>query len=256
MDNFKKLVYSLKDEVSALQKKVGELEGRPAKTTGVHYVAPSMECGIHPMDDYDTWRFGVKKNTFNPNTPHPYPTYEYFITNATKELIDILLNTNRIYQLDLSGLYVASENGPLDGAENNYRIYRNGGGCRQELETSTPTLKKMRDLLDSKIWEFTYENNFKRIIEINLENNYKIPPHVSCYISPDPESYNISYKIKDITTKHFIIEISYGVYNNAQTYNLLTNNTFWPIIPDTTQLHWQASGIIEDKIANPFEPFE
>jgi hypothetical protein len=261
MDNFKKLVYSLKDEVSALQKKVGELEGRPAKTTGVHYVAPSMECGIHPMDDYDTWRFAVHKNIIPPNTPHPHPpTYEYFLTNPTKELNDIVCEI--INNSKLNRIRICSENGPLDGIENNYRLV--GTSMNSSAYYVDFTSKTLRELLDSKIWEFTIINisdrqaQFKRIIEINLENNYKIPPHISCYISPSPEIYNISYKIKDITTKKFIIEISYGAIDkpNHDWCEIILNKKFPPIIPDTTQLHWQASGIIEDKIANPFEPFE
>jgi hypothetical protein len=257
MENFKKVVYNLKEEVVALQKRIDVLEGRPSLETNsaIHYVSSNMESGIHPLDDFDTWRFACRENV-----PYPNPSninirkYTLYILNPTLEFIE----TFDILKKNYPYIEFNSNATCIDNIQDDYSIVASNGGSYGSIPQIYE--KDLRKLLDSKVWEINKIDNakntlprFKRTIEIDFKNKYKIPPHISCYVLSDPEKYNISYRIKDITSNKVIIELFYAneYYSNFQNVNdyfntIKANKTFEPIIPETTTLHWQVSGIIEE----------
>lgn len=258
MESFKKLVYSLKETVETLQKKVMQLEGRPTTLSlpsGVQYTSESMDAGVYPLDDYDTFRFVFEKDGNK---------YIYYLLNPCEELLELIEETTKIHiNCAVTNFRICSEYGP-ETVESDYEIlYTVRNGNYDTIQTLKN--RRIREILDSKVWEIKPRSEgvrFYRTIRFDFGNTYKIPPHVSCYITEDPEKYNIVCRRKDITTKHVVIQIEYGqeqfnsqlqaaqlsnITNSYKTHikhNGLPDDT---TLPSSMQLHWQVNGIVEKK---------
>lgn len=259
MESFKKLVYSLKETVEKLQQRIMQLEGRPSSSSlgsGVQYASESMVAGVYPLDDYDTFRF-----VFEPNGSK----YTYYLLNPSEELLELIEESAKTHvNCEITNFRICSDNGP-ETADTEYEILYNVRNGSYISQVSPVRHRKIKEILDSKVWEIKPRSEgtrFYRTIRFDFDKTYTIPPHVSCYITEDPEKYNIVCRRKDITTKHVVIQIEYGqeqfnsqlqgahlgnIINSYKTHlshnGLLSDTT----LPSSMMLHWQVNGIVEKK---------
>jgi len=188
--------------------------------------------------------------------------YSYELMNPTPELEAYLRLQGKMFNTQHYPAYSNINVNPDD-----YESYCMG------TRTGTPFVltKEIQTCLESKLWEYTctirddLENQtpkptppqdvqlnpiFETTIIIPFTHTYKIPPHISFYITPISDTPNgiNSCTIKEITTKQVIFCIKYGnrEYRQDNGHKILTSeNNLNKVIDPNLKLHYSISGILE-----------
>ena len=250
MERFKQSILDLQKDVTELKQNLQTIRGSPPSRGSLHYSAASQEFGEYSLEELDTFRFITKWTPDGVNTFK----YSYELMNPTPELTSYLRLQGKVFNTN-------SLVNPDD-----YESYCMG------KRTGTPFVltKEIQKCLESKLWEYIcimaygYEthtpkptppqNGVKQIFEttiiIPFTHTYKIPPHISFYISPISDTPNgiNSCTIKEITTKQAVFYVKYGNYEyrecTGQQKQRLQDNI--DIIMDPNlKLHYSISGILE-----------
>jgi hypothetical protein len=262
MESFKKLVYSLEKRIGELEVQLREEKGRIPPTT-IHYVTESSEFGSAPLDELDTFRFKHALD-YSGGTYH-----RYVLTNPSPELKEYFEEKPEYKTICMESIGIRSLYGPDEVERQEYTIQNQVGAW-------VPVPKKLRDLLDMKLWEVSSSAKsqipiqyygtltssatpyiFKRTMKMTFANHYASVPHVTFHITPVPElniqsgleKHIFHCRIKEITTKYVEFEFTFGaaysriVRDYVKDHQRIVDieSTVYDI-PDDLTLHWHATG--------------
>ena len=241
MDRFKQTISKLENDVAELKQFQTKLHGSTQSKGDVHYCTSTQEFGEYALDELDTFRFAVTAWGAAPQAG--IMSYRYTLLNPTPELTAYLKVQGKTFTTELI---------PVNTEKFEEHCMKGG--------TPFVLTDEIRKCLDSKLWEFAvdlssssyigpYKTNpelykgineqFYTDISISFENTYTISPHISFYITPLSNSLD-SCIIHEITTKHVVFRIKYGIINmpGVQTKQYKTDNY------SGLKLHYKISGIV------------
>jgi hypothetical protein len=232
MERFKQSIYTLEKEVADLKQSLQSIKGSTPAKSDIHYVSSSQEFGEYSLEELDTFRFRVSKSG---------NSYTYTLTNPTPELTAYLALQGKTFTTQT--IFIEPDT---------FESY-----CMEKSGTPFVLTKEIRECLESKLWEYSsrylhpqggieHGVEFATDITIPFKHSYKIPPHISYYITPMPQiDYGInSSVIKEITTKQVVFNITYG----STTYRALGTNVLMYKNTDLSlKLHYSISGIVDSE---------
>ena len=257
MEAIKQRLYSLEENYKVLTDmihKSASLENE------IHYVTSSMEQGIMPLEDFDTFRYvhvkdwlftefiqngGIWRRGISHNADI------YFLMNPTDEVkqlveqiagykINFTKHTicfkysgiKKDFEMDFTNKMISSlylfwyQGGPCYGKLSLTREIRMAINSKIfEVEEFISDLPVKSRTCDMSLYKFMNEKNFTASLTVDFKVPFILPPHVSFFITP-LDLKSIEARVKKITETQVVFEFSYGR----------------DLIPMTTNFHWLVQG--------------
>jgi hypothetical protein len=245
MESFKRQVLGLQTVIDALESRIRTIEGLKS-TVACHYVSTDEEFGIVKLDDLDTFRFHTEKIPERygvpVGTPDPFNGYKYknYLKNPTeeiKELSDEFTCPNgwKGFFQESKILCILSKNNLAEEQNLSDCVIFRGDYPSYGQPYMIPISNRLKKAFETKFFEVSENRAFERKILIEFDHEYKIPPHVSFYVTPIDKHID-SVELIDITNKKCVIQIKFGGQSSD-----------WHMTADYT-LHFHVRGVLRKDV--------